>query len=880
MKSAALLALLVTSAATAAPLPPSGITDASLKADTAMLASDAFEGRRPGTPGGDKAVAYITDRFKALGLRPGNHGSWTQDVPLVTITTAPTPLTLTYCRGGTPECRAATRTDLAYGTDVVLWTKRQVATQVLGGSPVVFVGYGITAPEKGWDDYAGLDVHGKTVVFLVNDPDWQTPAAGKDAGPFEGRAMTYYGRYTYKFEEAARHGAAAAIVIHDTEPAGYGWNVITTSWTGPQIDLDNPDKGAGRVGVEGWMTKAAAERMFAAGGQDLAALTKAAQTKGFRAVPLHVSAATTLTNTVSHSASKNVIGIVPGTKYPNETVLITAHWDHLGRCPADKAGDDICNGAVDNASGVAGVLTLAQAFAKGPAPARTMVFMSVTGEESGLLGSRWYAEHPVFPLASTAGGVNMDGLNVGGRTRDITISGGGKSDLDTMAIRGGEGAGPHRLARGQPREGRLFPFRPLQLRQARRADAPGGERARPRRRRHRGGPGGGRRLHRAPLPPAERQLRSQVGLERRGRGPRPLLCRPPRPRRRSYLAAMVRRVRVQGCPRRQRGRAPVTARQPAEWAPHAATWTAWPSDLELWQDDLDPARAEIAAMVRAIAEHERVELLVATDEAAASAREAFHGASVRLRHRPFGDVWLRDTGPLFLSSPAGPAAAAFRFNGWGGKYILPGDDTIAAAVAHDADVPLARHDWVLEGGAIEVDGTGLAVTTEACLLHPNRNPRMDRAEIESHLRRDLGIDRLLWLGDGLANDHTDGHVDNLARFVAPGVLALPVAAGSDDPNAAVFADAHDRARDFGLDVVRVPSPGRIEVDGEPIPASYMNWYVANGLVVVPLYGAPNDDAAVGVIGSLFPGRRTVGLRANAILTGGGSFHCITQQQPA
>ncbi len=323
----------------------------------------------------------------------------------------------------------------------------------------------------------------------------------------------------------------------------------------------------------------------------------------------------------------------------------------------------------------------------------------------------------------------------------------------------------------------------------------------------------------------------------------------------------------------------MTARQPAEWMPHAATWTAWPSAPELWEADLGPARVEVAAMVRAIAEHERVELLVATEEAAASAHEALHGASVRFHRQPFGDIWLRDTGPLFMSSTAGPAAAGFGFNGWGGKYLLDGDDAVAAFVAREAGVPLARHDWILEGGAIEVDGTGLCVTT-ACLLNPNRNPGMNAPEVEAHLRRDLGLDRVLWLGEGLANDHTDGHVDNLARFVAPGVLALPVAAGSDDPNAEVYADAHARARDFGLDIVRVPSPGRVAVDGEAVPASYMNWYVANGIVVVPIYGAPNDEAAVGVIGSLFPGRRTLGLRANAILTGGGSFHCITQQQPA
>ncbi|MGI4880532.1 MAG: M28 family peptidase, partial [Janthinobacterium lividum] len=442
----ALIALLLATSAFA--LPVSGITDASLKRDTSTLASDAFEGRRPGTPGGDKAVAYITQRMQAIGLKPGNHGKWTQDVPLVTITTDPaTSLVLT---GGASPLK------LAYGTEVVLWTKRQVATQVLADAPVVFVGYGINAPEKGWNDYAGIDVHGKTVVFLVNDPDWQTAAAGKDAGPFEGRAETYYGRYTYKFEEAMRQGAAAALVIHDTAPAGYPWNVITTSWTGPQIDLDSDDHGAGRTGVEGWITKAAAEKLLAAGGQDLAKLTVAAQAKGFTAVALPIKASTTLHNTIARSASKNVIGVVPGTKFPNETVFITAHWDHLGRCPADKTGDDICNGALDNASGVAGVLALAEAFEKGPKPARTVAFMSVTGEESGLLGSRYYAEHPIYPLALQAGGVNMDGLTVGGRTHDIVLSGGGKSELDTMAIAVAKAQGRYVAPEPSPEKGGYF----------------------------------------------------------------------------------------------------------------------------------------------------------------------------------------------------------------------------------------------------------------------------------------------------------------------------------------------------------------------------------------------------------------------------------------
>lgn len=283
-------------------------------------------------------------------------------------------------------------------------------------------------------------------------------------------------------------------------------------------------------------------------------------------------------------------------------------------------------------------------------------------------------------------------------------------------------------------------------------------------------------------------------------------------------------------------------------------------------------------MVRAVARYERVELLVANAAAEAVARETLAGADVRFHRFGFGDIWLRDTGPLFMTSSVGQAAAGFRFNGWGGKYSLPGDEGVAAFVAELAGVSLARHGWVLEGGAVDVDGSGLAVTTEQCLLNPNRNPRMDQAEIESHLRRDLGIDDVLWLGEGLLGDHTDGHVDNLARFVAPRTLAVPHPA-PDDPNRAIMVDAHDRARDFGLDVVLIPSAGRYERDGEIVPASHMNFYVGNGVVVVPTYGVASDEAAVAAVGACFPGREAVGLRADHILTGGGSFHCITQQQP-
>lgn len=323
-------------------------------------------------------------------------------------------------------------------------------------------------------------------------------------------------------------------------------------------------------------------------------------------------------------------------------------------------------------------------------------------------------------------------------------------------------------------------------------------------------------------------------------------------------------------------------RQPAEWAQHQSVWTAWPSHAELWEDDLAPAREEVAALIRAIDDEGRgeiVEVLAANDEAARDAEAALRGTQARIHLIPFGDIWLRDTGPIFVTGEGRLTAVDFGFNGWGGKYDLEHDDTVGAAIARATGTPIRVCDWIFEGGAIDVDGTGLAVTTEQCLLNPNRNPGLSKAEIEARLSDDLGLHKVLWLGDGLLNDHTDGHVDNLARFVAEGVLALPEAAGSDDPNAAVFADAKARAEAFGLKVVTIPSPGKVMRDDEIVPASYMNFYIANTTVVVPLYGAPNDAAAVEAIGRLFPGRKVIGQRADHILTGGGSFHCITQQMP-
>ncbi|QNE30674.1 agmatine deiminase family protein [Sphingomonas sp. NBWT7] len=314
-----------------------------------------------------------------------------------------------------------------------------------------------------------------------------------------------------------------------------------------------------------------------------------------------------------------------------------------------------------------------------------------------------------------------------------------------------------------------------------------------------------------------------------------------------------------------------------EWAPHKAVWIGFPSHPELWQEDLDEARDEVAAFAAAVhagGKGEQVLLVVADDEAAEAAKRLAGFAQIVVE--PFGDIWLRDTGPIIAGDRV---ARSFRFNGWGGKYDLPGDDDIGQRLAAQRGKRVERHDWVLEGGAIDGDGTGLVVTTEQCLLNPNRNPGLSRAEIEARLAADLGYDRVLWLGNGLHNDHTDGHVDNLARFVGEGRLAIPVG-GDNDPNWQVYQQAAQRARAGGVTVVPVPSPGRVLRDEEIVPASYMNFYIGNASIVVPIYGAPDDNVAVREIQALFPERRAIGLRADAILTGGGSFHCISQQIPA
>ncbi|MEO0501568.1 MAG: M28 family metallopeptidase, partial [Pseudomonadota bacterium] len=399
-----------------------GLSEDRLKANVQTLSSDEFEGRAPITAGEEKTIAFLAEKFAAAGLQPGNEGDWYQKVPLVEVSVDEDSADLTFERAG------EALTTAAYGKDQIVWTKRIRPEVSVEDAELVFVGYGIVAPERGWNDYAGLDMKGKVAVILVNDPDWQTEGL---EGTFNGRAMTYYGRWTYKYEEAARQGAAGALIVHDTEPAAYGWSTVASSWSGPQIEMDRADRGAGRVAVEGWLQKPVATGLLSAAGQDFDILSDAAREKGFQPVPLGITMSATLENEIRRQQSNNVVGILPGTVRPDEYVLYTAHWDHLGRCAPGEA-DEICNGAFDNATGTAGLIELAHAHAEAGAADRSLVFLAVTAEESGLLGSAHYAEQPIYPLAQTVGGLNMDGLNIIGATNDVVVIGAGKSELEDI----------------------------------------------------------------------------------------------------------------------------------------------------------------------------------------------------------------------------------------------------------------------------------------------------------------------------------------------------------------------------------------------------------------------------------------------------------------
>jgi Zn-dependent M28 family amino/carboxypeptidase len=403
------------------------LTAADMLRHTTELSSDAYEGRGPGTNGEELTVKYLTAQFQRLGLKPGNpDGTYVQKAPLVGLKSEPT---ATLSAGGREMA-------LKFPDDYVAVTRRTQPSVSVTNSDVVFVGYGVVAPEYGWDDYKDVDVRGKTVVMLINDPavaDAADPSK-PDERMFKGKAMTYYGRWTYKYEEATRKGAAAAIIVHETVPAGYGFEVVKSSWGRENFDIKSADGNANRVGVESWITLERAQELFAAAGKNFDELKKAALTKEFRPVALGAKANFQIKNTVREVQSQNVVARLEGSDpvLKDEYVVYTAHWDHLGR-DESKQGDQIFNGAIDNASGTAMLLELAEAFTKLPTPPkRSVLFLAVTAEEKGLLGAKFYAENPLYPLSKTLANVNVDGVNQWGRTRDIVIVGLGNSTLDDL----------------------------------------------------------------------------------------------------------------------------------------------------------------------------------------------------------------------------------------------------------------------------------------------------------------------------------------------------------------------------------------------------------------------------------------------------------------
>ncbi len=418
--------------------------EAMLHQHIAVLASDEFEGRAPATPGEEKTINYLRSEFEALGIGPGNGDSYFQSVSVTEITTA-SDAVLTFS-GSNYDAK------LEYATEMMVGSQQQIPTTSISDSELVFVGYGVVAPERNWNDYAGIDVAGKTVVILVNDPGYAT----QDPEVFNGNAMTYYGRWTYKYEEAARQGAAGALIVHETGPAGYGWEVVSGSWSGPQIGLQADNLNSDKNDIEGWLTLDSAEALFAGAGLNYQQLKATAAQPGFSAVPLgDVTASVAIQNSVRTSLSQNVIAMIPGTDRAQETIIYTAHWDHLGVNP-EIPGDNIYNGAADNATGTAALLAMAKMHADaGPAP-RSIVFLAVTAEESGLLGSRWYAEHPVFPLATTVANINIDVLNTYGPMHDIVVVGNGSSELEAYLEEAATAQGRYLVEEPNPERGYYY----------------------------------------------------------------------------------------------------------------------------------------------------------------------------------------------------------------------------------------------------------------------------------------------------------------------------------------------------------------------------------------------------------------------------------------
>ncbi|MBK9140230.1 MAG: M28 family peptidase [Verrucomicrobia bacterium] len=428
------------------------ITADGLMAHIRVLASDEFEGRAPGTPGEEKTVKYLVDQFAAMGLQPGNpDGTWFQAVPLVGMTVQDP--VVAYRVGDSVH-------ELAFPGECTFWTKRVVPEVRVADSEVVFVGYGVVAPEYEWDDFKDVDVRGKTLLMLVGDPPVPDPRdeTRLDDAMFKGRAMTYYGRWTYKFEIAAAKGAAAAIIVHEQGPAGYPWLVVVGSGSRENFDLAKPDRNLGRTAIEGWIPLSEAKKLCGAAGFDYDTLKKNALNRAFRPVPLGAKMNFSLRNAIRDVASRNVVARLEGAdpKLREESVVITAHWDHLGRDPR-LSGDQIYNGALDNASGTAGLIEVARAFRESRRPPlRSVLFLAVTAEEKGLLGAQFYAENPLHPIARTVANLNMDGLNPWGRTGDLEVIGWGQNSLEDWL---GEAAQSQRRTvspDSEPEKGRYY----------------------------------------------------------------------------------------------------------------------------------------------------------------------------------------------------------------------------------------------------------------------------------------------------------------------------------------------------------------------------------------------------------------------------------------
>jgi Zn-dependent M28 family amino/carboxypeptidase len=397
-----------------------GITEADVSAHVKVLASDRFEGRAPGSMGEQRTADYLIQQFERIGLQPANRGSWLQAVPYVQATLQHADQAKLVIDGGKDK------SELAFGSDMVVGSPANEQHAEIKDSSIVFVGYGVDDPDQQWNDYAGLDLKGKTVVMLVNDPGWSS----QDPMLFKGRELTWYGHWASKFEAAARRGAAAAFIVHDAEAAGYPWKVVQTGWSDPQFSLPTSEDPTPRLPIAGWLTTAAAKKLFADAGVDFDAQKKIADTRGFKPVELDAKASMAIDSTISHGQSNNVVSELPGSTRAYEAIIYSAHWDHLG-----KDGSKIYHGAVDNASGVAGLLKIAEAFAhRKPKPARTILFLALTMEESGLLGSHYYVDHPLVPLDLTMADINADALTVIGPSHDIAVIGYGQSQLDEYLV--------------------------------------------------------------------------------------------------------------------------------------------------------------------------------------------------------------------------------------------------------------------------------------------------------------------------------------------------------------------------------------------------------------------------------------------------------------